>query len=125
MPYTCAKFKTKNPREPLVPHEVPQRPWAKLGTDIFEFAGKPYLVVVDYFSKYPEVCRLENITASCVISHLKSMFARHGIPDELIADKMPLEVLRCDNLHHSGTLRSQLLVQNTQPQMDRVNGWLA
>ena len=55
---TCAKFKAKNPREPLVPNEVPQRPWAKLGTDIFEFAGKTYLVVVDYFSKYPEVCRL-------------------------------------------------------------------
>ena len=86
---TCAKFKAKNPREPLVPHEVPQRPWAKLGTDIFEFAGKPHLVVVDYFSKYPEVCRLENKTASCVISHLKSMFARDGIPDELIADNMP------------------------------------
>ena len=86
---TCAKFKAKNPREPLVPHEVPQRPWAKLGTDIFEFAVKAYLVVVDYFSKYPEVCRLENKTASCVISHLKSMFARHGIPDELIADNMP------------------------------------
>ena len=85
---TCAKVKAKIPREPLVPHEVPQRPWAKLGTDIFEFAGKPYLVVVDYFSKYPEVCRLENKTARYVISHLKSMFARHGFPDELIADNM-------------------------------------
>ena len=84
-----AKFRAKNPREPLVPHEVPQHPWAKLGTDIFEFAGKLYLVVVDYFSKYPEVCRLENKTASCVFSHLKSMFARHGILDELIADNMP------------------------------------
>ena len=71
-----------------MPHEVPQRPWAKLGTDIFEFAGKPYLLVVDYFSKYPEVCCLENKTARCVISHLKSMFARHGFPDELIADNM-------------------------------------
>ena len=88
---TCAKFKAKNPREPLVPNEVPQRPWAKLGTDIFEFAGKTYLVVVDYFSKYPEVCRLENKTASCVISHLKSMFAQHGIPDELIAENMPFD----------------------------------
>ena len=85
----CPTCKARNPREPLISHEMPSRPWAKLGTDSFEFANKPYLVVVDYFSKYPEVCRLENKTASCVISHLKSMFARYGIPDEVIADNMP------------------------------------
>ena len=68
---TCAKFKPRNKKEPLMPHDVPDRPWSKIGADIFFFGGRPHLVVVDYFSKYPEVCRLQTSTASCVIEHLK------------------------------------------------------
>ena len=86
---TCAKYKPANPREPLIPHEIPQRPWSKLGMDIFTFRGKDYLLVVDYYSKFPEVCHLAAKTATCVISHLKTCFARHGIPDTVIADNMP------------------------------------
>ena len=55
----------------------------------FFFGGRPPLVVVDYFSKYPEVCRLQTSTASCVIEHLKPIYARHGISDILVADNMP------------------------------------
>ena len=44
---------------------------------------------MDYYSKYPEVCHLVAKTATCVISHLKTCFARHGIPDTVIADNMP------------------------------------
>ena len=86
---TCAKFKPRNKKEPLMPHDVPDRPWSKIGADIFFFGGRPHLNVVDYFSKYPEVCRLQTSTASCVIEHLKPIYARHGIPDILVADNMP------------------------------------
>ena len=72
---TCAKYKPANPREPLIPHAIPERPWSKLGMDIFTFRGRDYLLVVDYFSKYPEVSQLSSKTASCVISHLKTCFA--------------------------------------------------
>ena len=67
-----------------MPHDVPDRPWSKIGADIFFFGGRPNLVVVDYFSKYPEVCCLQTSTASCVIEHLKPIYARHGIPDILM-----------------------------------------
>ena len=32
---TCAKFKPRNKKEPLMPHDVPDRPWSKTGADIF------------------------------------------------------------------------------------------
>ena len=67
----CANFKPRNKKEPLMPHDVPDRPWPKIGADIFFFGGRPHLVVVDYFSKYPEVCRLQTSTAGCVVEHLK------------------------------------------------------
>ena len=36
----CATFASSNVREPMFPPPLPTRPWAKLGADIFEFAGK-------------------------------------------------------------------------------------
>jgi hypothetical protein len=85
----CNSYRKQQPSEPLLPHAVPQRPWQKIGADIFTFARKDYLLVVDYFSKYPEIALLEDKTATSVILHLKSIFARHGVPVELIADNMP------------------------------------
>ncbi|GFO30050.1 hypothetical protein PoB_005655500 [Plakobranchus ocellatus] len=86
---TCAKFRNSNRKEPMISHEIPNRPWAKLGADIFHFGGHDYLLVVDYFSKYLEIARLKTKTATGVKTVLRPIFARHGIPDKLIADNMP------------------------------------
>ena len=101
---TCAKFKPRNKKEPLMPHDVPDRPRSKIGADIFFFCGRPHLVVVDYFSKYPEVCRLQTSTAGSVVEHLKPIYARHGTPDILVADNMPF-ALGCGHLQQNGTLK--------------------
>ncbi|KAL9972908.1 hypothetical protein ACROYT_G019301 [Oculina patagonica] len=45
--------------------------------------------VVDYYSKYPELCLMKDKTASSVITSMKSIYARPGIPDEVVADNMP------------------------------------
>ena len=82
----CSEWQRNNQKEPLIPHEVPGRPWQKLGADIFEFRGKNYLCVVDYYSKFPETSLLSSKTSSSVVVNLKSIFARHGVPDELVAD---------------------------------------
>ena len=60
-----------NPREPLKPHTIPHRPWQKVGTDLFEWKGKGHLIVVDYYSRYPEVEELCNTKARTVISKTK------------------------------------------------------
>ena len=48
-----------------------------------------YLIVSDYFSRFPEVIKLTYITSARVISALKSLFARYGIPEELVSDNVP------------------------------------
>ncbi|XP_013408762.1 uncharacterized protein K02A2.6-like [Lingula anatina] len=85
----CSKFRPSNGKEPLIPHAIPHRPWEKVGADIMTLKGKDYLVVVDYYSKYPEISYLEDKTAKTVILHLKSIFARHGIPETIVSDNMP------------------------------------
>jgi hypothetical protein len=47
---TCLKHQRSNQKEPQNLHTVPARAWQKLGTDIFEYKSKPYLVIVDYYS---------------------------------------------------------------------------
>ena len=73
----------------MIAHEVPDRPWQKLGSDLFEHKGKPYLLIVDYYSKFIETSLLPDKTAGTVITHMKPIFARHGIPEELVSDNMP------------------------------------
>ena len=85
----CAEHSRANAKEPLIPMEIPERPWAKVGADLFEFNNQHYLLIVDYFSKWPEISKLDNLSAKNVISYMKSQISRYGIPDELISDNGP------------------------------------
>ena len=86
---TCNLYQRKNQKEPLIPHSIPDRPWSKVGVDIFELQQKQYLVIVDYYSGFVEFDLLTHTTAKQVINHCKSQFSRHGIPDVLISDNGP------------------------------------
>ena len=77
----CQKYRAANQKEPLIHHSVPALRWQQVALDIMTHRGKDYLVAVDYLSKFPGIALLERKTAACVIMHLKSMFARHGIAD--------------------------------------------
>ena len=57
--------------------------------DLFQFHGKQYLVVVDYYSSFIEVDRFEETTASTVIKAMKRQFARYGIPEEVVSNQRP------------------------------------
>ena len=65
---------------------TPDYPWQMVGTDLFDLNGTNYLLVTDYFSRYPEVIKL---TSSAIITALKSMFSRHGIPEIVRSDNGP------------------------------------
>ena len=63
--------------------------WQKVATDLFTLTGTCYLVVVDYFSRYPEVIQLRSTTSGSVVEALKAIFARHGIPETVVSDNGP------------------------------------
>ena len=70
--------------EQLIPTPFPDLPLQRGGTDLFDWKGSSYLLVVDYYSRFIEVAKLSITTADRVIIHMKSIFARHGIADSSI-----------------------------------------
>ena len=98
---------------------LPEYPWQMIDTDLFEIAGEHYLLVVDYFSRYPENAKLSSTTSAAVIESLQSIFARHGMP----------EVVRSDNDPQYSSQEFQMFAQSygfqlltNSPRFARSNG---
>ena len=85
---SCA-IEAKQRREPLITALLLEYPWQVVGTDLFELDGSHYVLVVDYFSRYPEVTKFTSTLSSNVINILKVAFSRHGIPKIVRSDIGP------------------------------------
>ena len=84
----CMKMLTP-PREPLITSPLPSHPWEKVASDLFHLNNSTYLIVVDYFSRYPEVVQLTSTTSRSVIKALQAIFSRHGVPSVFMSDNGP------------------------------------
>ena len=77
----CNSYRTQQPKEPLISHEIPDHTGEKVGVDIFTLDGTDYLCIVDYFSDYFDVDKRSNKKdAPAVIKILRRYFSAHGIP---------------------------------------------
>ncbi|XP_045450007.1 uncharacterized protein K02A2.6-like [Melitaea cinxia] len=83
---TCKSFQNANKKESMIEKEIPQRPWEILSIDIFFLYSKPYILLVDAYSKYVEIQPLNNLYATSTIDSIKEILARHGIPDIVYTD---------------------------------------
>ena len=69
----CLKYsKSKNKSTPqtALGHEVPPVPRSKVATDIFHYESQPYLLIVDYTSRFPIVRKLKSMSAQNVAEHV-------------------------------------------------------
>ena len=92
----CLKYLTANCKlEPnlTLGQEVTLYPWTKLATDIFHFKSVSYLLVVDYTSRYPVVCKLTSLTGQHIVNHIKLIFSEYGWPEMLVSDNGPCYTL--------------------------------
>ena len=86
----CQKYQPSQTPEPLLQHETPSRPWCTLATDIFQIDQRQYIIIADYFSKYPVIRKLPRPCSSAgVIDILQATFSEQGIPEKLISDNGP------------------------------------
>ena len=77
---------------PLQPVPLPENPWQKVAIDIcgpFDYGPQKCrfaIVLMDYYSKWPEVAFSHYATTQSVCSMLDSIFAREGLPNEIVTD---------------------------------------
>lgn len=87
---SCNEYQSKQQKEPLMTHELPSRPWEKVGIDLFSIKDEEFMVTVDYYSDFWELdCLGKNTKSTKIIKCLKKHFSRHGIPDYIISDNGP------------------------------------
>ena len=76
-----ADFQRKQPSEPLIPAETPGLSFMMVGTDLFDFESKTYLLTVDYYSRFIGVDWLHNLRSKATIEALKAQFSRNALPE--------------------------------------------
>ena len=67
----CNRAKPHQQKEPLNLHDVPSRPFEFVGTDLFDFNSKTFIVLVDSYSGFFEFQELSALTSKNIIDFLK------------------------------------------------------
>ena len=117
---TCQKHKPAQQKEFLYPHNVPVGPWEKLGMDLFEISGTHYLLVADYFSKFPIVRKLRTMTSAETINHCKEIFSEYGVPRTVYTDQ-GTQFTSSDFKELAETYRFK--VEHSSPRHAQANGF--
>ncbi|KAL5509796.1 hypothetical protein EMCRGX_G005226 [Ephydatia muelleri] len=87
-----ASFKGVKPA-PLIPLPIVSEPFSRIAMDIVgplprSRAGNKYILVIcDYATRYPEAVPLKSIDAESVAEELIKVFARVGVPREILTDQ--------------------------------------
>lgn len=74
---------------PLTPWQVCQNPWERVHLDFAEEKGKMFLLAIDSYSKWLEIKPMGVTTAAKTIEVVRSWFAAHGLPLEVVTDNGP------------------------------------
>ena len=69
--------------------DIPPSAWHTLGADHFQYKGKWFLIISDYFSKMPFVRPVSGTSAQVTIAAVKTIFSENGIPEKMISDNHP------------------------------------
>ena len=81
----------QNPQlSPLHPWIFPDSPWHRVHIDYAgPFMGHMFLIVIDAHSKWAEVVPTDSSTSSKTIDILLTIFARFGLPKQIVSDNAP------------------------------------
>ena len=84
---TCQVNRAAPSKAPLHPWEWPSRPWSRIHIDhAGPFHGKLFLIVIDAHSKWMDDHIVSSTSAECTINKLRSIFAIHVIPEQVVSD---------------------------------------
>lgn len=86
----CRSERNQAPAAPVHPWAWPGTPWYRIHIDFAgPFKNAMFLIVIDAYSKWPEVFHMRSTTTSSTVQVLRTLFARQGVPREIVSDNGP------------------------------------
>ena len=87
----CQEGQNTQAKETLEPHEILTRPWQVIGTDLLTLNGDEYLLMCDYYSKFPVIKKIPSgqSTGQTVVNLTKCVMSEQGVPEVIISDNGP------------------------------------
>lgn len=134
----CASVAKSPTKVPLESWSVPEGPWQRIHID---FAGPCndvyFVVIVDAYSKWPEIFITQTITAVKTIKVLDELFARFGLPKLIVSDNGTqfvsekfrqmcesngIEHLRCAPYHPQSNGQAERFVDTLKRALKKIQG---
>ncbi|XP_058449437.1 uncharacterized protein K02A2.6-like [Malaya genurostris] len=83
----CASVAKTDRKTNLESWPSPEKSWQRVHLNYAgPVGGQYYLILVDAFSKWPEVIQTKDITTAVTLRMLRGIFARFGYPETLVTD---------------------------------------
>ncbi|CAH8288100.1 unnamed protein product [Schistosoma rodhaini] len=83
----CQTAAKHPPKLPPVPWPKSEKPWSRVHIDFAgPLDGTIYLILVDSFSKWPEILPIAPPSTTRTIQLLNQIFAQHGLPETIVTD---------------------------------------
>ena len=83
---TCLTFQQTQPKDKIIHHNIPVRPWDVIGADMFTLDNKHYLYIVDYHSEFLIIKKTKVLSADSLILTCKIIFAEYRVPKKIMSD---------------------------------------
>ena len=121
----CVSIQNKSDKLPLA--EVANEsvaPWQTISIDLTGpsdlLQGQTLLTIIDHFSRFPEVVILSDTSSKSIINALTSLFARYGLPENLLSDNGSNFVSADFEDFLASTMTQHLRTSNFHPQTNGV-----
>ena len=120
---TCMLDQNNPCRAPIHCWEYPNQPWERVHIDYAgPFWGNMFLIVVDAYSKWTEVCVMRTSTATATVEKMRGIFATHGLPVLVVSDNGPCFASQEFKMFMKNNgIRHIFTAPITHPQMGRRN----
>jgi hypothetical protein len=85
----CQLVARSPPITPMQSWVWPKAPWDRIHLDFAKKDQIDYFIIVDSYSKWLEVAKMSSTTTASTIAVLQQLFARYGLPREVVSDNGP------------------------------------
>lgn len=85
----CQSMQNRKDESELSSWPKTNRPFERVHIDFYALQGKSFIILVDTYSLWLEVCSMKRTTAQDVNEKLRKVFSVFGLPDEMVSDNGP------------------------------------